>query len=99
MANPGVLTKRSPSAQELKNIEYGRAVARGLSQYDIGQTVVIAESACGAVEAMEGSYATIERAGQLMASLDPGRSALARELTVAKVSKPKQDMRFDVPVV
>jgi UDP-2,3-diacylglucosamine hydrolase len=99
LTRPGVLTKRSPSAQELKNIEYGRSVARGLSQYDIGQTVVIAESACVAVEAMEGTDATIERAGQLMASLDPGRSALARELTVVKVSKPKQDMRFDVPVV
>jgi DUF1009 family protein len=99
LAKPGVLTKRAPSAQEVKNIEYGRAVARGLSQYDIGQTVVIAESACVAVEAMEGTDATIERAGQLMASLDPGRSALARELTVVKVSKPKQDMRFDVPVV
>ena len=99
LAKPGVLTKRAPSPQELKNIEYGRTVARGLSQYDIGQTVVIAESACVAVEAMEGTDATIERAGQLMASLDPGRSALARELTVVKVSKPKQDMRFDVPVV
>jgi len=99
LAKPGVLTKRAPSAQELKNIEYGRTVARALSQYDIGQTVVIAESACVAVEAMEGTDATIARAGQLMASLDPGHSALARELTVVKVSKPKQDMRFDVPVV
>ena len=99
LAKQGTLTKRAPSAQELKNIEYGRAVARGLSQYDIGQTVVIAESACVAVEAMEGTDATIERAGQLMGTLDPGRSALARELTVVKVSKPKQDMRFDVPVV
>jgi DUF1009 family protein len=99
LAKPGVLTKRAPSAQEVKNIEYGRAVARGLSQYDIGQTVVIAESACVAVEAMEGTDSTIERAGQLMASLDAGHSALARELTVVKVSKPKQDMRFDVPVV
>ena len=99
LAKSGVVTKRAPSAQEIKNIEYGRAVARGLSQYDIGQTVVIAESACVAVEAMEGTDATIERAGQLMASLDPGRSALARALTVVKVSKPKQDMRFDVPVV
>jgi len=99
LAKPGVLTKSAPSAQQLKNIEYGRAVARGLSQYDIGQTVVIAESACVAVEAMEGTDAAIERAGQLMASLDPGRITLARELTVVKVSKPKQDMRFDVPVV
>ena len=99
LAKPGVLTKRAPSAQELKNIEYGRTVARGLSHYDIGQTVVIAESACVAVEAMEGTDATIARAGQLMASLDPGHSALGRELTVVKVSKPKQDMRFDVPVI
>ena len=99
LAKPGVLTKRAPSEQEKKNIEYGRTVARGLAQYDIGQTVVIAESACVAVEAMEGTDATIERAGQLMATLDPGRSTLARELTVVKVAKPKQDMRFDVPVV
>ncbi|HEX3740850.1 MAG TPA: UDP-2,3-diacylglucosamine diphosphatase LpxI [Terriglobales bacterium] len=99
LAKPGVLTKRAPSEDELKNIEYGRTVARGLAQYDIGQTVVVAESACVAVEAMEGTDATIERAGQLMATLDPGRSTLARELTVVKVAKPKQDMRFDVPVV
>ena len=82
-----------------KRQEYGRTVARGLAQCDIGQTVVIAESACVALEAIEGTDATIERAGQLMATLDPGRSTLARELTVVKVAKPKQDMRFDVPVV
>jgi hypothetical protein len=99
LAKAGVLTRRAPSEAELKNIAYGRLVARGLSQYDIGQTVVIAESACVAVEAMEGTDATIERAGQLMATLDPGRSTLARELTVVKVAKPKQDMRFDVPVI
>ncbi len=99
LAKPGLLTKRVPSEQEKKNIDYGRTVARGLAQYDIGQTVVIAESACVAVEAMEGTDATIERAGQLMATLDPGRSTLARELTVVKVAKPKQDMRFDVPVI
>ena len=99
LAKSGVLTKHFPSAQELKNVEYGRTVARGLAQYDIGQTVVIAESACVAVEAMEGTDATIERAGKLMATLDPGHSTLARELTVIKVAKPKQDMRFDVPVI
>lgn len=99
LAKPGVLTKRTPSEPEKKNIAYGRTVARGLAQYDIGQTVVIAENACVAVEAMEGTDATIERAGQLMSTLDPGRSTLARELTVVKVAKPKQDMRFDVPVV
>jgi DUF1009 family protein len=99
LVKPGVLTRRAPRAQETTDIEYGRAIARGLAQYDIGQTVVIAESACVAVEAMEGTDATIERAGQLMASLDSGKSVLARNLTVVKVSKPNQDMRFDVPVI
>jgi DUF1009 family protein len=61
--------------------------------------VVIAENACVAVEAMEGTDATIARAGQIMASLEPGKSALDRNLTVVKIAKPKQDMRFDVPVV
>jgi DUF1009 family protein len=60
---------------------------------------VIAESACVAVEAMEGTDATIARAGEIMASLDPGKSALDRNLTVVKIAKLKQDMRFDVPVV
>ncbi len=99
LAKAGVLTKRAPSPQERKNIDYGRTVARGLGEYDIGQTVVIAENACIAVEAMEGTDATIERAGQIMASLDPGKSALGRSLTVIKIAKPKQDMRFDVPVI
>jgi len=99
LAKAGLLTKRAPSEQERKNIAYGRTIARGLAQYDIGQTVVVAENACVAVEAMEGTDRTIERAGQIMDSLDPGHSTLARELTVVKVAKPKQDMRFDVPVI
>src|SRR6266446_5828588 len=107
LAKTGVLSKRAPSAQELKNIEYGRAVGRRLAEYDIGQTVVIAEAACVAVEAMEGTDATIERAGQLMRSLelksesqsDTEASTLSRALTVVKVAKPTQDMRFDVPVI
>jgi UDP-2,3-diacylglucosamine hydrolase len=99
LAKSGVLTKRAPTDQERKNIDYGRAVARHLAQYDIGQTVVIAESACVAVEAMEGTDATIERAGQLMGSLEGDASTLSRALTVVKIAKPQQDMRFDVPVV
>ncbi len=71
LAKAGVLTKRAPSEQERKNIEYGRTVARRLAEYDIGQTVVIAEAACVAVEAMEGTDATIERAGEIMKSLAP----------------------------
>jgi UDP-2,3-diacylglucosamine hydrolase len=99
LAKPGVLTQRAPTEEEQKNIVYGRAVARHLAQFDIGQTVVVAESACVAVEAMEGTDATIDRAGQLMRSLDGDASTLSRALTVVKIAKPNQDMRFDVPVI
>ena len=99
LARAGVLTKRPPTPQEKKNIEYGRAVARHLAQYDIGQTVVVAESACVAVEAMEGTDAAIARAGEIMRSLGGEASTLGRGLTVVKIAKPNQDMRFDVPVV
>jgi DUF1009 family protein len=99
LAKAGVLTMREPTEQERKNIEYGRAVARQLAAHDIGQTVVIAESACVAVEAMEGTDATIERAGQIMRSLHGDASTLSRALTVVKIAKPNQDMRFDVPVI
>jgi len=99
LAKRGVLTKRVPSEQEMRNIAYGRGVARHLAQYDIGQTVVVAETTCVAVEAMEGTDATIERAGQIMASLESGPSTLSRALTMIKIAKPNQDMRFDVPVI
>ena len=99
LVRPGVLTERAPSEQESSNIEYGCQVAQNLAQHDIGQTVVIAESACVAVEAMEGTDATIERAGQIMRSLHGDASTLSRALTVVKIAKPNQDMRFDVPVI
>jgi UDP-2,3-diacylglucosamine hydrolase len=99
LVKPGVVTKRAPNEQEIKNIEYGRSVAQRLAEHDIGQTVVIAEAACVAVEAMEGTDATIERAGQIMRSLHGDASTLSRALTVVKIAKPNQDMRFDVPVI
>jgi DUF1009 family protein len=99
LAKPGVLSQRKPTEAEMRNIEYGRAVARHLAQYDIGQTVVIAEAACVAVEAMEGTDATILRAGEIMRSAGTEGSVLSRALTVVKVAKPNQDMRFDVPVI
>jgi UDP-2,3-diacylglucosamine hydrolase len=99
LVKAGVLTRRAPTEQERKNIDYGRAVARQLAEYDIGQTVVIAESACVAVEAMEGTDAAIERAGHIMGSLRGDASTLSRALTVVKIAKPNQDMRFDVPVI
>src|SRR5579863_2295582 len=86
----GVLTRREPNEQESADIEYGLGVARQIASIDVGQTVVISDRACVAVEAMEGTDETIERAG---------RYAQGKPLVVVKVSKPKQDMRFDVPVV
>jgi len=99
LVKSGVLSRRAPTEQEHKNIDYGRTVARQLAEHDIGQTVVIAESSCVAVEAMEGTDATIERAGQIMSSLHGESSTLSRALTVVKIAKPNQDMRFDVPVI
>ena len=87
---PGVLTRRRPDEAELRGIQYGLRVARELAALDIGQTVVIADRACVAVEAMEGTDETILRAA---------RFAEGKPLVVVKVSKPRQDMRFDVPVV
>jgi UDP-2,3-diacylglucosamine hydrolase len=87
---PGVLTRRAPDAAEAADIAYGRAIALRIAALDLGQTVVIAERACVAIEAMEGTDETIERAARL---------ARGRRLVVVKASKPRQDMRFDVPVV
>ncbi len=90
LAAEGPLTRRAPSDDEQADIDYGRRVARALSGFDVGQTVVICERACVAVEAMEGTDAVIERA----AALSNGR-----RMTIVKAAKPEQDMRFDVPVV
>ena len=101
LASEGVLTQRGPNNSEQANITYGRAIANHLSRFDIGQAVIIAEVACVAVEAMEGTDATILRAGEIMKSPSLGKepSTLSRALTVVKVAKPNQDVRFDVPVV
>jgi UDP-2,3-diacylglucosamine hydrolase len=89
LAAEGVLTKRQPSDIELENIEYGLHIAGEISRLDLGQTIVVRAKACVAIEAMEGTDATIRRAGELAKG----------KLTVVKVAKPNQDMRFDVPVV
>jgi UDP-2,3-diacylglucosamine hydrolase len=86
----GVLTRRAPTEQESSDIAYGHSVARKIASLDIGQTVVISDQACIAVEAMEGTDEAISRAARL---------AGGKALVVVKVSKPGQDMRFDVPVV
>jgi UDP-2,3-diacylglucosamine hydrolase len=101
LAKAGVLTTRAPSDREMKDIAYGRQVALTVAGYDIGQTVVVASQACVAVEAMEGTDAAIERAGAIMKTMaaEGDASTFDRSLTVVKVAKPKQDMRFDVPVI
>ena len=86
----GVLTRREPSSEELMDIEYGCPIAQEIAHLDLGQTIVIKDRAVVAVEAMEGTNETIRRAARLVGG---GR------LTVVKVSRPDQDMRFDVPVV
>ena len=89
LAPAGVLTKRKPTDLELGNIEYGLHIADEIARLDLGQTIVVRSKACVAIEAMEGTDATISRAGDLANG----------KLTVVKVAKPDQDMRFDVPVV
>lgn len=89
LAEKGVLSKRKPDKIEQGNIEYGLRVANEIARLDLGQTIVVRARACVAVEAMEGTDAVIKRAGELAKG----------KLTVVKVAKPNQDMRFDVPVV
>jgi DUF1009 family protein len=85
----GTITRREPLKQEREDIEYGLEIAREIARLDLGQTIVVRGKACVAIEAMEGTDETIRRAGSLV----NGR------LTVVKIAKPNQDMRFDVPVV
>jgi len=89
LPQPGTLTRRQPDDRERENIEYGLEVAHEIARLDLGQTIVVRAKACVAVEAMEGTDETIRRAGRLAKG----------GLTVVKIAKPGQDMRFDVPVV
>ncbi|MGH9483546.1 MAG: LpxI family protein [Terriglobales bacterium] len=90
LATSGAMTTRTCNERERADLDYGFRVARHLAAEDIGQSVVIAACACVAAEAMEGTDAIIQRAAEL---------AAGRPLTVVKVAKPKQDLRFDVPVI
>jgi DUF1009 family protein len=89
LALAGPMTRRPPDPEEGKDVRYGETVARALAGMDLGQTAVVKQRAAVALEAMEGTDETIRRAGRIAG---PGT-------TVVKVSKPRQDMRFDVPVV
>jgi hypothetical protein len=126
LAEPGTLTRREPEQRERDDIEYGLEVAHEIARLDLGQTIVVRGKACVAIEAMEGTDATIRRAGELIqarhaeaadsesseekqksrlgalaGSIMRGRRPELRtgRLTVVKIAKPDQDMRFDVPVV
>jgi DUF1009 family protein len=89
LATPGAMTRRHPSSSESKDIEYGLTVARALAGLDVGQTAVVKDRAAVALEAMEGTDEVIARAGRIAGA----------GCVVVKVAKPKQDLRFDVPVV
>jgi len=89
LAPHGLLSKRGPNDIERSNIEYGLHIANEIARLDLGQTIVVRAAACVAIEAMEGTDETIRRAGRLAKG----------KLTVVKVAKPNQDMRFDVPVI
>jgi UDP-2,3-diacylglucosamine hydrolase len=90
LPEPGVLTSRAPDENETKDIVYGRRIAREIARMDLGQTLVVRDQACVAIEAMEGTDAVIRRAADLTGN---------QRITVIKVSKPNQDMRFDIPVI
>lgn len=90
LPQPGVLTRRAPNESEAADIAYGHKVARQIAGLDLGQMVVVRDRVCVAIEAMEGTDETIERAARITGG---------QKLVVVKVSKPMQDMRFDVPVV
>lgn len=90
LPSAGVLARRAPDSGESADIEYGRGIARQIAALDLGQTVVVRDRACVAIEAMEGTDETIERAARITGG---------QRLVVVKVSKGAQDMRFDVPVI
>ncbi len=87
---PGIMTQRGLNSSEQSDVDFGRPIAFRIASMDIGQTIVVRDRAVVAVEAMEGTDAAVRRAGELVHR---------KNLTVIKVSKPKQDMRFDIPVV
>lgn len=89
MPRPGVLTRRQPTAEELEDIAFGFVVAKAIGRFDIGQSVVVRGKTVVAVEGIEGTDATIRRAGSLVNG----------DITVVKACKPTQDLRFDLPAI
>jgi DUF1009 family protein len=90
LPDPGLLTDRAPTEEEQRDLDYGCQIARELGRLDLGQSVVVSDGACVALEAMEGTDAVVRRASSL---------ANGRRLVLVKLAKPSQDLRFDVPVI
>lgn len=90
LASAGVMTRRKPDHEESANIQYGRRVANSLAGFDVGQSAVICERSCVALEAMEGTDAMLRRAASL---------ANGRRLTLVKAARRREHLLFDVPVV
>ena len=90
LAPPGAITKRKPDSDEQRDIEYGRKIAHALASLDLGQSVAIAERACVALEAMEGTDAMLRRAASLVEG---------KRLTLVKASSRRRHLLFDVPVI
>jgi hypothetical protein len=90
LPEPGVLTRRAPTEDEKRDLDYGYKIARELGRLDLGQSVAVCDGACVGLEAMEGTDAIIERAASLVGG---------RMLRIVKLAKPNQDLRFDVPVI
>ncbi len=90
LAPEGVLTRRKPTSEETRDLDYGRRIAAALSAHDIGQSVAIADRACVAVEAMEGTDAMLRRAAALVEG---------KPLRLVKASGRRRHLLFDVPVI
>jgi len=101
LPHPGNLTQRKPNSAEKADIDYGLEIANEMARLDLGQTIVVRGKACVAIEAMEGTDETIKRAGELLRGNNRQKRLRLSSgaLTVLKLSKPDQDMRFDVPVI
>ena len=90
LSPPGCLSKRKPGKKETKDIEFGWEIAKEIGRLDIGQSIVVKNQVVLAVEAIEGTDEAIRRAGKL---------GKGKGLVIIKVSKPQQDMRFDIPAI
>ncbi|MCU1327457.1 MAG: hypothetical protein JWN34_2827 [Bryobacterales bacterium] len=90
LATAGAMSKRKPDSDERRDIEYGRKIANALASLDLGQSVAIADRACVALEAMEGTDAMLRRAASLVEG---------KRLTLVKASSRRRHLLFDVPVI